>query len=222
VAFDADAFVAACQAAAGEGDAVIAVTAVVERAVADSAALEAAFSRRAFRTSLYASETLTVERILWPPGLVGGAHEHRMWAVVGVYAGTERNAFYRRAGAQLAPDGGRDLEPGDVVAMQAEGIHAVTNPRRGWTAGLHVYGGDIGGVPRSAWDPRLVHELPFAEVLAARSPMADAVRSLAPELGRVTDDDRYQAYTALAAETARLGRWLTAGEARAVVRAAWS
>jgi predicted metal-dependent enzyme (double-stranded beta helix superfamily) len=222
VAFDPEAFVAACQAAASEDDPVGAVVALVERTVADAASVEAAFSDRAFRTTLFASDALTVQRIVWPPGLVGSAHEHRMWAVVGVYAGTERNAFYRRDTGRLAPDGGRDVEPGDVVTMDRDGIHAVTNPRRGWTAGLHVYGGDIGGAVRSGWDPRLADERPVDEVMAARMPMFDAVRTLSTKLGRLSDDDRFAAYTAVAAEIDRLGRWLTKAEAEEVVRAAWS
>jgi len=44
-------------------------------------------------------------------------HEHRMWAVIGMYGGQEDNAFYRRASGGLEPAGGRELPAGDVLVM---------------------------------------------------------------------------------------------------------
>ena len=41
--------------------------------------------------TLFASPEITVQRIVWRGGARSNVHEHRMWAVVGVYAGAEVN-----------------------------------------------------------------------------------------------------------------------------------
>ncbi len=44
---------------------------------------------------LYRDDDLTVLHVVWAPGMSIYPHDHRMWAVIGIYSGQEDNAFYR-------------------------------------------------------------------------------------------------------------------------------
>jgi predicted metal-dependent enzyme (double-stranded beta helix superfamily) len=89
-------------------------------------------------------------------------HNHLMWAAIGVYGGQEDNTFYRRVGGGLALSGGRELRARDVALLGDDAIHAVSNPRRSYTAAIHVYGGDITRRPgRMEWDEETGAGIPF-------------------------------------------------------------
>ena len=60
-------------------------------------------------TLLHRSDDLTVVDVVWAPGMEIYPHDHRMWAVVGVYCGAEHNRFHRRVPGGLADAGGRML-----------------------------------------------------------------------------------------------------------------
>ena len=103
---------------------------------------------------LHRSDELTVLHVVLPPGYAPTLpHDHRMWAVVGLFAGREDNEFFRSTGAgpELELSGGRSLRAGDVLAMGAETVHAIANPSAGATSALHVYGGDLLAAERSMW-----------------------------------------------------------------------
>src|SRR5688500_18085631 len=84
-------------------------------------------------------------------------HNHRMWAVIGVYTGREDNIFWRqRPGAgrgKVEAAGAQALCEGDAVPLGPDIIHSVTNPIPRLTAAIHVYGGDFFGAERSEWGP---------------------------------------------------------------------
>jgi predicted metal-dependent enzyme (double-stranded beta helix superfamily) len=111
---------------------------------------------------LYHAPDLTVLNIVWAPGMRLMPHDHRMWAVIGIYTGAEDNEFFRRDPQHsLVTSNGRRLEVGDVAALGTETIHAVTNPLDKLTAAIHVYGGDFVNEPRSQWGPGDLVERPF-------------------------------------------------------------
>jgi predicted metal-dependent enzyme (double-stranded beta helix superfamily) len=87
-------------------------------------------------------------------------HEHRMWAVIGMYGGQEDNAFFRRSPGGLEPSGGREVPAGDVLVLGDDVIHAVANSRRELAVAVHVYGGDFFSGERSEWDPDTFEERP--------------------------------------------------------------
>ena len=153
--FVAERFVGACRAAASLDEPVAAVREVVAAAIADGGAVDAALGSgyKRERDTLLSSVDLTVQRIVWAPGMLSPPHEHRMWAVVGVYDGEERNRLYERVSAGLTERGCHDVGRGEVFVLDATAIHSVENVGRVRTAGLHVYGGDILNVERSAWGP---------------------------------------------------------------------
>ena len=88
-------------------------------------------------------------------------HDHRMWAVIGMYGGQEDNAFFRRVPGGLEPAGGQELPAGDVLVLGRDVIHSVANSRtRLCGVALHVYGGDFFSVERSEWDFETYQERP--------------------------------------------------------------
>jgi predicted metal-dependent enzyme (double-stranded beta helix superfamily) len=111
--------------------------------------------------TIYRADDLTILNILWGPRMTLYPHNHQMWAVIGIYGGREDNIFFRRSAEGLQKQNERTLEIRDVIPLGDSVIHAVTNPLDKITAGIHVYGGDFFGVPRSEWDPETLEERPF-------------------------------------------------------------
>jgi predicted metal-dependent enzyme (double-stranded beta helix superfamily) len=88
-------------------------------------------------------------------------HDHRMWAVVGVYSGREDNIFWRRLPGEvgkLEAAGAKALSTGDAEPLGHNIIHSVTNPIPRLTGAIHVYGGDFFKAERSEWDPETLLE----------------------------------------------------------------
>jgi predicted metal-dependent enzyme (double-stranded beta helix superfamily) len=222
--FDPDGFVAACRAALRDAAAAAAVADVVESTVRRHAStIDAVLGPAPVGDPevLHASPELTVQRIAWPGGSASPPHDHRMWAVVGVYAGREVNRVFDRDGSAIRPGRTVDVDAGDVFTLPADAVHEVRNPDRRWTVGLHVYGGDIAGTDRSAWLPDGT-EVAQAEAASQRRVMVQAMRDLATDLGRpVSDEERYLGLAALWAAAERRRRHLTAEESRLVVAGAW-
>jgi predicted metal-dependent enzyme (double-stranded beta helix superfamily) len=143
-----------CRAAIGETTPALAVRDVLDELVAAPSALEAALGpvTAGGITPLHVSDDLTVLHVVWTPGMRLYPHEHRMWAVIGLYGGQEDNRFFRRAPERLDAAGGRDVVAGDVLLLGDDAIHSVANTRREFAVALHVYGGDFFSVDRSEWD----------------------------------------------------------------------
>jgi predicted metal-dependent enzyme (double-stranded beta helix superfamily) len=154
--------VSRCRAALAEHTPVLAVRDVLDELVADQPALDRALGPVELGgvTTLHNAADLTILRVAWTPGMALNPHEHRMWAVIGMYGGQEDNAFYRRASGGLEPAGGREVPAGDVLVLGDDVIHSVANPRREFAVALHVYGGDFFTAERSEWDFETYEERP--------------------------------------------------------------
>jgi len=161
--FNVDRFIAECRAALTDRTPELAIKELLERAVAHPADVESALGTptEGHVAPLHHSPELTILKVIGTPGLAGYPHDHRMWAVIGVYGGREDNTFYRRAPEGLAVAGDRRLEGGDVAVLGQAVIHAVANPLRTFSGAIHVYGGDFFGMPRSDWDPETMQERPY-------------------------------------------------------------
>ena len=70
-------------------------------------------------TDIVSTFIASVQRIEWAPGFHAAAHDHRMWAAVGVYSGSEHNRFHLRLPGGLADLGGRVLDQSDVLVADA-------------------------------------------------------------------------------------------------------
>jgi predicted metal-dependent enzyme (double-stranded beta helix superfamily) len=161
--FTVERFVEECRTAVREAMAEAAVKEVVARWMASPREVERALGTptRGGITTLEHSPELTVLQVVWDPGMTIYPHDHRMWAVIGLYGGREDNVFYRRSPEGLQQAGGKQLVIRDAALLGKTIIHSVTNPLRQLTAALHVYGGDFFATPRSEWDPQTLEERPY-------------------------------------------------------------
>src|SRR2546429_9114286 len=127
--FDVDTFVADCQTALTDTQPVLAIKEILDRAVAEPDTVAAALRSEAGVAVLHRSPDLTVLSVVVRAGLPPTPpHDHRMWALVGIYGGQEDNAFFRRADTGLVESGGRSLKVSDTLAMGDDAIHAIRNP----------------------------------------------------------------------------------------------
>jgi predicted metal-dependent enzyme (double-stranded beta helix superfamily) len=157
-----DDIVARCQEALTEHTPFLAVREILAELVCDSSDLEQALGpvSRGGITTLHNAADLTVLHVAWTPGMNLYPHEHRMWAVIGMYGGQEDNAFFRRTCGGLERVGGQELPAGEVLVLGDDAIHSVANSRKDFAVALHVYGGDFFSVERSEWDPDTYEERP--------------------------------------------------------------
>jgi predicted metal-dependent enzyme (double-stranded beta helix superfamily) len=170
--FDLDRFIEDCHAALAEDrGAGRAVQEVTARAVADPAALIATLGapERAGSQTLHRAPDLTILNLAWGPGMTIYPHDHRMWAVIGIYAGREDNIFWRRLPDRtVEAAGAKSLGSGECTILGKDIVHSVTNPLRRLTCAIHVYGGDFFAAERSEWDPESLREQPYDVVKAMR------------------------------------------------------
>lgn len=169
-------------------DFVVAVTQVIERAADEDAQ---AFAAKALLSELVAKDDwlpddyarplpdyyaqyllhadplgrFSLVSFVWGPGQRTPVHDHRVWGLVGVLRGTEISTAYR-----LLPDGGLEaqaperLEAGTVVAVSPHvgDIHSVANAYADRVSiSVHLYGGNIGAIRRSVYEPQTGVQKPF-------------------------------------------------------------
>ena len=160
--FDRDRFVADCVAAGRERDGQAAVREVLARAVREPDSVLAALGppREAGLDVLHRSPALTIFAARWAPRMSLPAHEHRLWALIGIYTGREDNIFWRRDGRGVKAYGADVLFAGDVATLPSDAVHSVTNPLARFTGGLHIYGGDFFATPRSQWNAETLAQEP--------------------------------------------------------------
>lgn len=159
---DLESFVEDCVAAHREADPQAAVREVLACGVRDPGAMLAAVGepREAGIHVLHRSPTLTVFSATWAPQMNLMPHDHRMWALIGIYTGREDNIFWRRSDEGVTAYGAQCLFEGDVGVLAEDAIHSVTNPLERWTGGIHIYGGDFFATTRSQWNPETREEEP--------------------------------------------------------------
>ncbi len=161
--FDVDALVADCQAALTESQPLLAVKEILDRAVATPDEVATALQAQPGVEVLHRTPELTIASVVIPAGLPTTLpHDHRMWAVVGIYGGQEDNQFFRRAASGLTETGGRSIRMSETLAMGDDTIHAICNPlRHEALAAIHIYGGDLVGAERSMWTKPDLEEQPY-------------------------------------------------------------
>src|SRR5687768_9339476 len=161
--FQKERFIEDCRAALREREARAAIQELVTHAVGDPAAIVRELGEPTVSgvNVIHKADDLTILNLAWGPGMFIRPHDHRMWAVIGIYGGCEENTFYRRADNGLTQHGTKALGAKDVIALGASIIHAVKNPLDQLTGAIHVYGGDFFATPRSEWDSQTHVEQPY-------------------------------------------------------------
>ena len=165
--FDKDQFIADCRAALAGDRASRNVRDVVARAVADPAEVVKVLGepKAGGIVPIHRSQELTIINVLWPANMVIMPHDHRMWAVIGVYDGREDNMLWRKlpadANGRIEAAGAIALSTNDAQVFGPDVIHSVVNPIERITGAIHVYGGDFFDTERSEWDPESLHERPY-------------------------------------------------------------
>jgi len=183
--FDLDRFIEDCRAARAADASHKQVREVVARAVGEPASVLKGVGEpaRAGVYTLHQSPELTILNVIWAPMMTVPPHDHRIWAVIGIYTGREDNIFWRRiAGGKVEAAGAKALSVRDAEPLGHNVIHSVTNPIPRFTGAIHVYGGDFfAPLGRSEWDPETLVGAPhdgaravrrFEEVAAGREAMS--------------------------------------------------
>jgi predicted metal-dependent enzyme (double-stranded beta helix superfamily) len=159
--FDLERFIEDCRAARAADPTHKAVREVLAQAVSEPGAVLKGVGEpeRAGIQKLYHSAELTVLNVVWAPRMTIFPHNHRMWALIGIYTGREDNIFWRRLPeGRIEAAGAQALGERDAVPLGTDIIHSVTNPIARLTGAIHIYGGDFFGVERSEWDPERLTE----------------------------------------------------------------
>lgn len=161
--FETERFADDCRAALKESNAQAAIHELVTAAVSDPSQVIAALGepQRAGVETIYKADDLTILNLCWGPRMVFKPHDHRIWAVIGIYGGHEQNTFYRRNEGGLTKHGVKEMRSKDTAPLGENIIHSVTNPLDQLTGAIHVYGGDFFATPRSEWDPESYEEHPY-------------------------------------------------------------
>lgn len=162
--FDLDQFVADCRSGYAADRSSKTVGEIVKRAVSDPPGLLKAIGEpdRAGIKELYRSPDLSILNVVWAPRMMIMPHNHRMWAIIGVYGGREDNIFWRRIAAagerQVEAAGARSLSVKETQRLGEDIIHSVINPTSKFTTAIHIYGGDFFAARRSEWDAETLSE----------------------------------------------------------------
>ena len=163
---DTDRFVADCRVAATTSGS-SGVLDVVSRAVDAPREILAVLGepKRAGVQVLHRSTELTVLNFIWGPQMCQLPHDHRIWAVIGIYTGREDNIFWRRPAGnpkgRIEAAGAKALREREAAPFGPDIIHSVINPVSRLTGAIHVYGGDFFSVSHSQWDPERLVEEPY-------------------------------------------------------------
>jgi predicted metal-dependent enzyme (double-stranded beta helix superfamily) len=182
--FDVDELIAECRDAIRESEPRLAVRDVLQRALDRPGEVSDVLARSVGGLELlHHPPELTILNFVWAPEMVLYPHDHRMWAAIGIYGGTEDNVLYRRTAEGIVPSGDKELHDGDVLVLGSDAVHAVRNPTKRFTGAIHVYGGDFVNEPRSQWDPESMVEEPF-DLEQVKRVFADANEMWAAADGR--------------------------------------
>ena len=187
--FDLDRLISDCRKAVKESAPQAPINEILTRALSDCSSMISALGepQRADMQKLYQGSDLTILNVIWAPWMTLLPHNHKMWAVIGIYTGREDNIFWRRLPAdarrKLEAAGAKALCENDTVELGRDIIHSVTNPIGRLTGAIHIYGGDFFGVQRSEWDAETFLERPCdGDKMLRRFEQANALLRKTPSM----------------------------------------
>jgi predicted metal-dependent enzyme (double-stranded beta helix superfamily) len=102
-------------------------------------------------------DRFSIVSFVWGPGQKTPVHDHQVWGLVGILRGAEISTSYTSSpGGALIAGAPERLETGAVAAVSPEigDIHSIANAFDDRVSiSIHVYGGNIGTIRRSVFDP---------------------------------------------------------------------
>ena len=116
---------------------------------------------------LYADplDRFSIVSFVWGPGQKTPVHNHTVWGMIGQLRGEEKGTpYYRQADGRFIPGDSCICPLGhvDTVSPKTHDIHVVENNLPDQTSiSIHVYGGNIGRIQRSVFDPTTGTEKSF-------------------------------------------------------------
>lgn len=110
-------------------------------------------------------ERLSIVSFVWGPGQRTPIHDHTVWGIVGILRGAETSiAYVQKPGGGFEGGPKERLERGLVAAVSPAigDIHVIANAYDDRPSiSIHVYGGNIGAIRRSVFDPHSGAKKPF-------------------------------------------------------------
>jgi predicted metal-dependent enzyme (double-stranded beta helix superfamily) len=108
---------------------------------------------------LYADplDRFSIVSFVWGPGQKTPVHNHTVWGMVGQLRGEEKSTpYYKQTDGSFKPGQSTICHPGfvETVSPSTHDIHVVENNLPDQVSiSIHVYGGNIGRIHRSVFDP---------------------------------------------------------------------
>ncbi|QWD91407.1 hypothetical protein [Polynucleobacter sp. MWH-Braz-FAM2G] len=121
---------------------------------------------------LYADplDRFSVVSFVWGPGQKTPVHNHTVWGMIGQLRGEEKGTpYYRQPDGSYQAGNSHICQPGmvDTVSPDTHDIHVVENNLQDRASiSIHVYGGNIGRIHRSVFDPITGTEKSFVSAYA--------------------------------------------------------
>lgn len=102
--------------------------------------------------------SLSIASAVWNVGQGTPVHGHETWGVVGIYSGVEIETRYEKPTVPNVPLTSRGTEAWTrgqvtVCCTTDDDVHEVRCGGDEPVVGIHVYGADIGTLPRRSYDP---------------------------------------------------------------------
>jgi predicted metal-dependent enzyme (double-stranded beta helix superfamily) len=102
--------------------------------------------------------SFSIASAVWNVGQGTPVHGHETWGVVGIYRGVEVETRYEKPtqpDVPLVPQGTDEWSTGQVTVCCTtdDDVHQVRCGGDEPVVGIHVYGADIGTLPRRSYDP---------------------------------------------------------------------
>lgn len=162
--FDLTSFIKDCEAAGAQDGCDDYVRDRLKMELVDPAAMAAAMPEYADEeVLLHADDNITLFLIQLSPNLFYPPHNHEMATTIALCAGQEYAAYYRLRTGVPEQTKTCTYEPGDVISLSADTIHAVGNPGTERSLALHIYFGNLPVIERSLWNPDTGEAVPFTD-----------------------------------------------------------
>lgn len=143
-------------------DAMTAVRAILEAAIANPAAIrETDGEITEDETRLFEDQTISIWRCRFHPHEVMPPHEHKLPVLIACYSGGEKSILFQRANGRLEETGTITACAGEVIELDADVIHAVTSEGGQPSDAIHVYFGGLMSLKRDLFDWDTGQPVPF-------------------------------------------------------------